>query len=73
MHGRLSVLPETIQERPRRHDFSLEPPQDTMLDVLKEAEYDVIGVGKINDIFARKRHYRVCADAGLMQMALKRH
>lgn len=38
----------------RRHDFSLEPPQDTMLDVLKEAEYDVIGVGKINDIFAGK-------------------
>ena len=25
-----------------------------MLDVLKEAEYDVIGVGKINDIFAGK-------------------
>lgn len=38
----------------RRHDFSLEPPHDTMLDVLKEAEYDVIGVGKINDIFAGK-------------------
>lgn len=38
----------------RRHDFSLEPPKDTMLDVLKEAEYDVIGVGKINDIFAGK-------------------
>ena len=38
----------------RRHDFSLEPPQDTMLDVLKKAEYDVIGVGKINDIFAGK-------------------
>lgn len=38
----------------RRHDFSLKPPQDTMLDVLKEAEYDVIGVGKINDIFAGK-------------------
>ncbi|WP_296115453.1 phosphopentomutase [uncultured Eubacterium sp.] len=38
----------------RRHDFSLEPPQDTMLDVLKEAEYDVIGIGKINDIFAGK-------------------
>ena len=38
----------------RRHDFSLEPPQDTMLDILKEAEYDVIGIGKINDIFAGK-------------------
>ena len=35
-----------------RHDFSLEPPQKTMLDLLKEAGKDVIGVGKINDIFA---------------------
>ena len=38
----------------RRHDFSLEPPKETILDALKEAEYDVIGVGKINDIFAGK-------------------
>jgi phosphopentomutase len=36
----------------RRHDFSLEPPKTTMLDQLKDAGYDVIGVGKINDIFA---------------------
>ena len=35
-----------------RHDFSLEPPRDTMLDVLKNAGKDVIGVGKIHDIFA---------------------
>ncbi len=37
---------------PRRHDFSLEPPADTMLDHLKRAGKDVIGVGKIKDIFA---------------------
>ncbi len=36
----------------RRHDFSLEPTEDTMLDSLKAEGYDVIGVGKINDIFA---------------------
>lgn len=36
----------------RRHDFSVEPPAQTMLDVLKEAGKEVIGVGKINDIFA---------------------
>ena len=36
----------------RRHDFSVEPPKATMLDVLKEAGKEVIGVGKINDIFA---------------------
>ena len=35
-----------------RHDFSLEPPQKTLLDELKEDGFDVIGVGKINDIFA---------------------
>ena len=34
-----------------RHDFSLEPPKETMLDNLKSAGKDVIAVGKINDIF----------------------
>ncbi len=37
-----------------RHDFSLEPPGPTMCDVLSQAGLDVIGVGKINDIFAGK-------------------
>ena len=37
-----------------RHDFSLLPPQTTMLDQLREAGRDVIAVGKINDIFAGK-------------------
>lgn len=35
-----------------RHDFSLLPPGPTMLDLLKEAGFDAIGVGKIGDIFA---------------------
>lgn len=39
---------------PRRHDFSLEPTGVTMLDQIKDAGLDVIGVGKINDIFAGK-------------------
>ena len=38
----------------RRHDFSLEPPKDTILDELKNKGFQVIGVGKINDIFAGK-------------------
>ncbi|MCC8029825.1 MAG: phosphopentomutase [Lachnospiraceae bacterium] len=38
----------------RRHDYSLLPPRDTMLDQLKEDGYSVIGIGKINDIFAGK-------------------
>lgn len=37
---------------PRRHDFSLEPPSETMLDRIKAAGLDVIAVGKIHDIFA---------------------
>lgn len=37
-----------------RHDFSLEPPEDTMLDELKNAGLSTIAVGKIYDIFAGK-------------------
>jgi len=37
---------------PRRHDYSLVPPERTMLNILADSGYDVIGVGKINDIFA---------------------
>lgn len=35
-----------------RHDFSLEPPRSTMLDVISNSGLDTIAVGKINDIFA---------------------
>ena len=35
-----------------RKDFSLEPPRDTMLDVLKKAGKTVWCIGKISDIFA---------------------
>lgn len=37
-----------------RHDYSLEPYKETMLDIIKERGMDVISVGKINDIFASK-------------------
>lgn len=37
-----------------RHDFSLMPPKVTMLDQLKENNFDVVSVGKIVDIFAGK-------------------
>ncbi|WMJ85685.1 phosphopentomutase [Anaerocolumna sp. MB42-C2] len=36
----------------RRHDYSLTPPEATMLDEIKEKNLDVLAVGKINDIFA---------------------
>lgn len=35
----------------RRHDFSLDPTGDTILDALSRTQRDVIGVGKISDIF----------------------
>ena len=38
----------------RRHDFSLVPPCDTMMDVLIANGYSTYGVGKIYDIFAGK-------------------
>lgn len=35
-----------------RHDYSLEPPAETMLDAVKAAGLDCLAVGKIFDIFA---------------------
>lgn len=35
-----------------RHDYALKPSGDTALNTLMDAGYDVISVGKINDIFA---------------------
>ena len=37
-----------------RHDYSLEPVGLTVLDQLKSADWPVIGVGKISDIFAAR-------------------
>lgn len=36
---------------PNRHDYSIAPPRPTMLNALSEAGREVIGVGKIHDIF----------------------
>ncbi|MCI8465931.1 MAG: phosphopentomutase [Lachnospiraceae bacterium] len=46
--------PGSFRRTERRHDFSLVPPENTMLDVLLENGKDVLAVGKINDIFAGK-------------------
>lgn len=37
-----------------RHDYALSPFGNTMLDYLKAADYDVIAIGKIDDIFNGK-------------------
>ncbi|MBR2809077.1 MAG: phosphopentomutase [Erysipelotrichaceae bacterium] len=34
-----------------RHDYALNPSSTTVLDVMKAHDYDVISIGKINDIF----------------------
>ena len=57
--GRIIARPFTgefpnFERTPRRHDFSLIPPEDTMCDILLENNLDVVGVGKIYDIFAGK-------------------
>ena len=38
----------------RRHDYAVEPPRPMLLDLLKEAGLDVLGVGKIPDIFLNR-------------------
>ena len=44
--------PGDFRRTENRRDFSLLPPSDTMLNKLSNAGLDVIGVGKIGDIFA---------------------
>ena len=43
---------ETFRRTANRHDFSLEPPAETMLDAISRAGLDTLAVGKIHDIFA---------------------
>lgn len=55
--GRVIARPFTGDEgnytrTSKRHDYSLVPPRDTMLNQLKDQGKDVLAVGKINDIFA---------------------
>ena len=44
--------PGSFVRTSNRHDFSAPPPASTMLDVLKGMGFDVISIGKINDLFA---------------------
>jgi len=46
--------PGSFTRTERRKDFSLLPPADTILDVLKAGGLGVMGVGKIEDIFAQR-------------------
>lgn len=43
--------PGNFTRTSNRHDYALSPFEDTALDYLKEADFDVIAIGKISDIF----------------------
>ncbi len=46
--------PGSFKRTENRQDFSLMPPCETILDVVKAAGKEVMGVGKIEDIFAHR-------------------
>jgi len=43
--------PGNFTRTPNRHDYALDPVSVTVLDNLKNSGYDVIGIGKISDVF----------------------
>jgi phosphopentomutase len=43
-----------MRDNPARKDFSLTPPDETLLDHLKKEGFFVVGVGKIGDIFGHR-------------------
>ena len=57
MVGRIIARPfiginkDNFERTANRHDYALSPSDETVLDYLKDAGYDVISIGKINDIF----------------------
>lgn len=46
--------PGSFKRTERRKDFSLAPPSETILDILKRNGIPVLGMGKIEDLFAGK-------------------
>jgi phosphopentomutase len=46
--------PGHFKRTPNRRDFALEPFAPMLLDILKEAGLPVVGIGKIEDLFARR-------------------
>ncbi|MES3024026.1 MAG: phosphopentomutase [Pseudomonadota bacterium] len=51
-----------------RHDYAVPPPSPTLLDHVKDAGGEVIGLGKISDIFATKGISRVVKGADNMAL-----
>lgn len=51
-----------------RHDYSVPPPNPTILDSIKNAGGQVISVGKINDIFAKQGITKAVKASGLEEL-----
>lgn len=43
---------ENFKRTANRKDYALRPPKNTILDILKEKDLDVVGIGKIGDIYS---------------------
>ena len=50
-HVNFATKPDTFERTSNRHDYALKPTGPTVLNAMKDKGLDVIGVGKINDIF----------------------
>ncbi len=47
----LGTNKDNFARTPNRHDYALDPVEDTVLDNLKNNNYEVISIGKISDVF----------------------
>jgi phosphopentomutase len=57
--------PESFRRTGNRHDYSVEPPAETLLDRMKAAGGEVVSVGKIRDIFAGRGITRAYKGEGI--------
>lgn len=62
--------PENFKRTAHRHDYALQPTGPTILDALSDAGLDVIGVGKIKDIFAGKGVTQSASNKGSRSKAI---
>ena len=65
---------DTFERTGNRRDFSIEPPEATLLDRVSADGRNVLAVGKISDIFAAKgvtRHFKASGNAALVDASLK--
>lgn len=63
-----------FQRTSNRHDYALKPTNPTVLNALKDAGFDVISVGKINDIFCGEgitKAYRSKSSVHGMEQAME--